>query len=177
MRTICLTGSNRPKGPHLIIPYSLDANDMRFINPQGFAEGEAFFVYLRDTFDILYAEGATKPEDDVGRACIAGWPAGRAAPPDWYDFWITSLNSIASGRRRVSKLRSIGIASISLSPPMLPVDCVRVGGQWRRLRSMNSIGWIARLLSPRSARCLSTLHGLPRMPHDARPFSGVNALL
>ncbi len=48
---------NGPKGPHLIIPYSLDANDMRFINAQGFPEGEAFFTYLRDTFDFLYAEG------------------------------------------------------------------------------------------------------------------------
>ena len=50
--TICLIGSKRQKGPHLIIPYSLDANDMRFINPQGFRDGEEFFVYLRDTFDI-----------------------------------------------------------------------------------------------------------------------------
>src|SRR5277367_4619728 len=46
-----------PKGPHLIIPYSLDANDMRFINAQGFSDGESFFTYLRDTFDFLYAEG------------------------------------------------------------------------------------------------------------------------
>ena len=66
----------RPKGPHLIIPYSLDANDMRFINPQGFADGESFFAYLRDTFDCLYAEGETQAEDDVGRAAL---PAGRTA--------------------------------------------------------------------------------------------------
>ena len=68
------------KGPHLIIPYSLDANDMRFINPQGFGEAEEFFVYLRDTFDILYAEGTTKPKMmSVGLHCrLAGRP-GRAA--------------------------------------------------------------------------------------------------
>jgi putative urate catabolism protein len=68
------------KGPHLIVPYSLDANDMRFINPQGFAEAEEFFVYLRDTFDILYAEGATKPKMmSIGLHCrLAGRP-GRAA--------------------------------------------------------------------------------------------------
>ena len=68
------------KGPHLIVPYSLDANDMRFINPQGFGEAEEFFVYLRDTFDILYAEGATKPKMmSVGLHCrLAGRP-GRAA--------------------------------------------------------------------------------------------------
>jgi putative urate catabolism protein len=71
---------NAAKGPHLIIPYSLDANDMRFINPQGFADGESFFAYLRDTFDVLYAEGETKPKMmSVGLHCrLAGRP-GRAA--------------------------------------------------------------------------------------------------
>ncbi|MGZ5179026.1 MAG: allantoinase PuuE [Ramlibacter sp.] len=42
---------------HLVVPYTLDANDMRFSLPQGFAQAEDFFVYLRDTFDALYAEG------------------------------------------------------------------------------------------------------------------------
>jgi allantoinase len=51
-----------PKGPHLIIPYSLDANDMRFVNPQGFGNGEQLFQYLRDAFDWLYAEGETAPK-------------------------------------------------------------------------------------------------------------------
>ena len=69
-----------PKGPHVIIPYSLDANDMRFINPQGFAHGEDFFVYLRDSFDVLYGEGADAPKMmSVGLHCrLAGRP-GRAA--------------------------------------------------------------------------------------------------
>jgi allantoinase len=69
-----------PKGPHLIIPYSLDANDMRFINAQGFPNGEAFFIYLRDTFDTLYEEGAEAPKMmSVGLHCrLAGRP-GRAA--------------------------------------------------------------------------------------------------
>jgi putative urate catabolism protein len=71
---------NGRKGPHLIIPYSLDANDMRFINPQGFTDGEAFFVYLRDTFDCLYAEGDDRPKMmSIGLHCrLAGRP-GRAA--------------------------------------------------------------------------------------------------
>jgi len=43
--------------PHLVVPYTLDANDMRFALPQGFAQAEDFFVYLRDSFDALYAEG------------------------------------------------------------------------------------------------------------------------
>ncbi len=43
--------------PQLIVPYTLDCNDMRFSLPQGFAQGDDFFVYLRDSFDLLYAEG------------------------------------------------------------------------------------------------------------------------
>ncbi|MFC6686544.1 allantoinase PuuE [Jhaorihella thermophila] len=41
----------------LIVPYTLDANDMRFATPQGFNSGDQFFAYLRDSFDALYAEG------------------------------------------------------------------------------------------------------------------------
>ena len=41
----------------LIVPYTLDANDMRFASAQGFAQGEDFFIYLRDSFDALYKEG------------------------------------------------------------------------------------------------------------------------
>ncbi|MGE0605408.1 MAG: allantoinase PuuE, partial [Xanthobacteraceae bacterium] len=69
-----------PKGPHLIVPYSLDANDMRFTNAQGFSNGDDFFVYLRDTFDTLYAEGEDAPKMmSVGLHCrLAGKP-GRAA--------------------------------------------------------------------------------------------------
>jgi putative urate catabolism protein len=51
-----------PKRPHLIIPYSLDANDMRFVNAQGFGSGEQFFRYLQDTFDWLYSEGQGAPK-------------------------------------------------------------------------------------------------------------------
>jgi putative urate catabolism protein len=43
--------------PHLVVPYSLDANDMRFVQAQGFNTGDHFFTYLRDSFDALYAEG------------------------------------------------------------------------------------------------------------------------
>ncbi|MDQ6684791.1 MAG: allantoinase PuuE [Pseudomonadota bacterium] len=43
--------------PHLVVPYSLDSNDMRFVQAQGFNTGEHFFVYLRDAFDALYREG------------------------------------------------------------------------------------------------------------------------
>jgi putative urate catabolism protein len=43
--------------PQLVVPYTLDANDMRFATPQGFNSGEQFYQYLRDSFDVLYAEG------------------------------------------------------------------------------------------------------------------------
>jgi len=48
--------------PHLVIPYTLDNNDMKFGMPQGFNTGDHFFTYLRDAFDVLYAEGATAPK-------------------------------------------------------------------------------------------------------------------
>ncbi len=67
-------------GRHLIIPYTLDCNDMRFATPQGFNCGDQFFAYLRDSFDVLYAEGlAGAPKMmSVGLHCrLAGRP-GRA---------------------------------------------------------------------------------------------------
>jgi allantoinase len=50
------TGSGERK-PHLVVPYTLDSNDMRFATPQGFNTGEQFFQYLKDSFDVLYEEG------------------------------------------------------------------------------------------------------------------------
>jgi len=47
--------------PHLVIPYTLDNNDMKFGTPQGFSTGDDFFAYLRDAFDVLYGEGADRP--------------------------------------------------------------------------------------------------------------------
>ena len=66
--------------PQLIVPYTLDTNDMRFATPQGFNSGEQFFSYLRDAFDVLYAEGEERPKMlSVGLHCrLAGRP-GRLA--------------------------------------------------------------------------------------------------
>src|SRR4029453_9177334 len=67
--------------PHLVIPYTLDANDMKFGTLRGFSTGEDFFAYLRDAFDTLRAEGrAGAPKMmSVGLHCrLAGRP-GRAA--------------------------------------------------------------------------------------------------
>jgi putative urate catabolism protein len=55
---------------HLVVPYTLDANDMRFATPQGFNTGDHFLQYLTDTFDVLYAEGAERPSMmSVGMHC------------------------------------------------------------------------------------------------------------
>lgn len=66
---------------HLIVPYTLDTNDMRFASPQGFNSGEQYFQYLKDAFDVLYAEGATTPKMlSIGLHCrIVGRPARFAA--------------------------------------------------------------------------------------------------
>ncbi len=56
--------------PQLVLPYTLDCNDMRFALPQGFSHGDEFFEYLRDSFDVLYAEGAETPRMmSVGMHC------------------------------------------------------------------------------------------------------------
>lgn len=71
-----------PHGPHLVIPYTLDANDMRFATIQGFNAGDQFFNYLRDSFDVLYAEGlAGQPKMlSIGLHCrLAGRPGRTAA--------------------------------------------------------------------------------------------------
>jgi peptidoglycan/xylan/chitin deacetylase (PgdA/CDA1 family) len=53
-----------------VVPYTLDANDMRFATPQGFNTAEQFFVYLRDAFDVLYAEGVDAPKMmSIGMHC------------------------------------------------------------------------------------------------------------
>ena len=67
--------------PHLVIPYTLDVNDMRFATPQGFNSGTQFLQYLKDSFDVLYAQGAETPRMmSVGLHCrISGRPGRYAA--------------------------------------------------------------------------------------------------
>lgn len=74
--------------PHLIIPYTLDNNDMRFATPQGFNSGDQFFSYLRDAFDFLYAEGETAPKMmSIGLHCrLVGRPGRAAALARFLDY-------------------------------------------------------------------------------------------
>jgi peptidoglycan/xylan/chitin deacetylase (PgdA/CDA1 family) len=93
-----------PNAPHLIIPYSLDANDMRFVNAQGFGGGDQFFAYLKDSFDVLYAEGETSPKMmSVGLHCrVVGRPGRAAALMRFLDYieshdkvWVPTRLQIA----------------------------------------------------------------------------------
>ncbi len=74
--------------PHLVIPYTLDNNDMRFASAQGFNSGDQFFTYLRDAFDVLYEEGETAPKMmSVGLHCrIVGRPGRSAALARFLDY-------------------------------------------------------------------------------------------
>jgi OHCU decarboxylase len=77
-----------PRGPQLIVPYTLDTNDMRFATPQGFNSGEQFYTYLKDAFDVLYAEGETTPKMlSIGLHCrLVGRPARAAALTRFLDY-------------------------------------------------------------------------------------------
>jgi putative urate catabolism protein len=72
----------------LVIPYTLDANDMRFATSQGFNTGDQFFTYLKDSFDLLYAEGEMSPRMmSVGLHCrLVGRPGRAAALARFLDY-------------------------------------------------------------------------------------------
>jgi allantoinase len=90
--------------PHLVIPYTLDANDMRFATNQGFNSGDQFFTYLKDSFEFLYSEGETAPKMlSVGLHCrLVGRP-GRAAA-------LTRFLDYVQSHERVWLCRRIDIA-------------------------------------------------------------------
>lgn len=90
--------------PQLMVPYTLDVNDMRFASPQGFNSGDQFYIYLKDTFDTLYEEGETSPKMmSVGLHCrIVGRPGRAAALARFLDYvrfrdkvWVCKREEIA----------------------------------------------------------------------------------
>lgn len=99
-----------PKGPHLVVPYTLDANDMRFATPQGFNAGDQFYAYLKDSFDMLYAEGqAGSPKMmSIGLHCrLVGRPGRAAALARFMDYvgakekvWVATRLDIARHWRK-----------------------------------------------------------------------------
>ncbi len=74
--------------PHLVIPYTLDNNDMKYCVAPGFNSGNDFYTYLKDAFDVLYAEGKTAPKMmSVGlHARLAGKPGRIAALARFIDY-------------------------------------------------------------------------------------------
>lgn len=94
-----------PDGDHLVIPYALDTNDMRFASLQGFNSGDQFFAYLKDAFDTLYDEGRRGSPKllSVGLHCrLAGRPGRTASLAGFLDYiashadvWITRRIDIA----------------------------------------------------------------------------------
>jgi putative urate catabolism protein len=95
---------NKQLKPHLVIPYTLDTNDMRFASPYGFSHGEEFFQYLKEHFDCLYQEGAEKPKMmSIGMHCrILGKPSRFMALKKFLDYvqsfddvWICRRDEIA----------------------------------------------------------------------------------
>lgn len=95
--------TNYPK-PLLIVPYTLDTNDMRFASPQGFNSGEQFFQYLKDAFDVLYEEGNYAPKMlSIGLHCrIIGRPARMAALQRFIEYvqnhdrvWLCTRQQVA----------------------------------------------------------------------------------
>jgi OHCU decarboxylase len=89
-----------PAGPGLVVPYTLDANDMRFATPQGFNAGDQFYAYLKDTFDVLYEEGAVAPKMmSVGLHCrLVGRPGRAAALARFLDY-VASHERVWVARR------------------------------------------------------------------------------
>jgi OHCU decarboxylase len=98
-------GHGNPVSPQLVIPYTLDINDMRFATAQGFNSGDQFFTYLKDSFDTLHAEGiAGRPAMmSVGLHCrLVGRPGRTAALARFIDYvrahervWIATRADIA----------------------------------------------------------------------------------
>ena len=90
--------------PHLVVPYTLDCNDMRFALPQGFSHGDPFFQYLKDAFDVMWAEGDERPAMmSIGMHCrLLGRPGRMRALQRFLDHvqshervWITRRIDIA----------------------------------------------------------------------------------
>jgi allantoinase len=108
-----------PEGPHLIIPYTLDANDMRFVNAQGFGGGDQFYTYLKDSFDVLYAEGASSPKMmSVGLHCrLVGRPGRAAALMRFLDYISTHERVWVPTRLQIAQHWYANLSHLAASAP------------------------------------------------------------
>lgn len=97
-------GEQIVRKPHLVIPYSLETNDMRFASSPGFTHAEPFYQYLKDSFDTLYEEGAHTPKMlSIGLHCRMIGRAGRIVALKKFlkyisekpDVWVCRRDEIA----------------------------------------------------------------------------------
>jgi len=90
---------------HLVIPYTLDTNDMRFATAQGFNSGDQFFTYLKDSFDFLYQEGKTSPKIlSIGLHCrLVGRPGRAQALARFLDYILKKENVWVCQRVDIAK--------------------------------------------------------------------------
>ncbi|MEM5274565.1 allantoinase PuuE [Cupriavidus taiwanensis] len=115
------------KKPHLVVPYTLDSNDMRFATPQGFNTGEHFFQYLKDAFDVLYEEGDPSGQDSpkllsIGMHCrLLGRPGRFRALQRFLDYvqghdkvWICRRVDIARHWAQVHPFQARDTAAAAL---------------------------------------------------------------
>ena len=132
----------------LIIPYTLEANDMRFGTPNGFNSGDQFYAYLKDTFDYLYAEGAAgRPKMfSTGLHCrLVGRPGRIAALKRFIEYvqghdkvWIARRIDIA---RHWAKEHPYTMPSIVPSQMEKPAFMARFGGIFRHGQWIAERAW------------------------------------
>ncbi len=110
-----IKGADGELKDHLVVPYTLDANDMRFATAQGFNSGDQFYQYLKDSFDVLYSEGEKAPKMmSVGLHCrLVGRPGRFRALQRFLDY--------VQGHQQVWICRRIDIARhwIDRHPPQI----------------------------------------------------------
>ncbi|MGB3028201.1 allantoinase PuuE [Paradevosia shaoguanensis] len=132
----------------LIIPYTLEANDMRFGTPNGFNSGDQFYAYLKDTFDYLYAEGAAgRPKMfSIGLHCrLVGRPGRIAALKRFIEYvqghdkvWIARRIDIA---RHWAKEHPYTMPSIVPSQMEKPAFMAKFGGIFRNGQWIAERAW------------------------------------
>jgi OHCU decarboxylase len=130
MTTTCPIGES---GDHdqLVIPYTLEANDMRFATAPGYITGEQFFQYLKDSFDTLYAEGSGGRAKmfSIGLHCrLIGRPGKIAGLKRFLDY---ANRRTASGSRAASTSPAIG-------PPPIPTAASNAPRRWVAPGSSNA---------------------------------------
>ena len=139
-----MTATATTCGPQLVIPYTLDANDMRFATPQGFNSGDQFFSYLKDAFDTHYAEGrAGRPRMmNIGLHCrLVGRP-GRVAALKRFIAYVKAHEKVWLARR-IDIARHWKKTHPYEPPALRPSRMARDGVRRALRRHIRAFAWIA----------------------------------